>query len=102
MADCVFCENFVAEETGDGGLNGRLIGNRDICESCLAELKFCMEGIEAKRPSERTNKRNDEENEDESNVGNNGGLNETDVASDTVEDNANDENYNPASSGANI
>jgi len=92
MADCFLCENFVGEEAGDGGLKGRLIGTRDICESCLAELKFCMADIEAKRPVERTTNKSSEENIEESNV-------EEETSEDEL---SSEENYNPASAGVKV
>lgn len=53
MADCFFCGAFVGEVNGDGGCKGRTIGNRDICEQCLGELKYCIETVASKTPSER-------------------------------------------------
>ena len=89
MADCFLCEDFVGEVRGDGGVNGRKIGNKDICEQCLAELKNCLSGIEAKSPEER-----------ESNCDESDGLREADLEEENAENN--DENYNPASAGVKI
>jgi|GEM_PF-1238396 len=63
MANCVFCDDFVGEENGDGGVKGRTIGNRDICEQCLGELKFWLNGTLAKSPGMRNTplKSNDED-----------------------------------------
>ncbi len=87
MADCFLCEDFVGEVQGDGGVKGRRIGNRDICEQCLAELKHCMDGIKAKSPDDREIK------DDESD-----GLEEQ------IEENdeRNEENYDPSSSSVKI
>ena len=96
MADCFLCENFVGEGAGDGGLKGRLIGTRDICESCLAELKFCMADIEAKRPVVRTTNKSSEDNDKEN-------IEESNLEEETSEDeSSNEENYNPASAGVKI
>jgi hypothetical protein len=65
MADCFLCEDFVGDETGDGGVKGRRIGNRDICEQCLSELKYWLNNINAKSPSDRTSKEDINENETE-------------------------------------
>jgi len=56
MSDCFFCGSFVGEETHDGGCKGRTIGNRDICEQCLSELKYMLENVTAKSPSLREKK----------------------------------------------
>jgi hypothetical protein len=53
MSDCLFCGSFVGEENGDGGCKGRAIGNRDVCEQCLAELKYWLQGTLARSPSMR-------------------------------------------------
>jgi len=53
MAECLFCGDFVGERNGDGGLKGRTIGNRDICEQCLGELKNVLEQVEKKTPVDR-------------------------------------------------
>ncbi len=63
MTDCFFCGAFVGETNGDGGVKGRTIGNRDICEQCLSELKYCLETVKAKSPSEREEKLMEEEEE---------------------------------------
>ena len=53
VSDCFFCGAFVGEENGDGGCKGRTIGNRDVCEQCLAELKYWLQGTLARSPSMR-------------------------------------------------
>ena len=63
MTDCFFCGAFVGEINGDGGVKGRTIGGRDICEQCLGELKYCIETVTAKTPSEREEKLMEEEQE---------------------------------------
>jgi hypothetical protein len=63
MTDCFFCGAFVGEVNGDGGCKGRTIGNRDICEQCLSELKFCLEQVNSKSPAQR--EASDEEIESE-------------------------------------
>ena len=63
MTDCFFCGAFVGEINGDGGVKGRTIGGRDICEQCLGELKYCIETVVAKAPSEREEKLMEEEEE---------------------------------------
>lgn len=67
MTDCFFCGAYVGEVNGDGGCKGRTIGTRDICEQCLAELKYCLETVTAKAPTERISD-NDEEESIEENV----------------------------------
>lgn len=54
MSDCFFCGIFVGEENGDGGCKGRTIGNKDVCEQCLAELKHWLNGTIPRSPSMRT------------------------------------------------
>jgi hypothetical protein len=54
----------VGEVNGDGGCKGRTIGNKDICEQCLAELKYLLEGIKAKSPSTREASENDDDSEE--------------------------------------
>jgi len=49
----MFCDTFVGEDQRDGGCKGRTIGNKDICEQCLSELKYILDTVEAKSPSER-------------------------------------------------
>ncbi len=61
MSDCLFCGTFVGEENGDGGAKGRTIGNRDVCEQCLAELKYWLNGTLARSPSMREKKLEEEE-----------------------------------------
>jgi hypothetical protein len=56
MSDCLFCGTFVGEETHDGGCKGRTIGNRDVCEQCLSELKYILDLTTPKSPSLRENK----------------------------------------------
>jgi len=94
MADCFLCECFVGDENGDGGVRGRAIGNRDICEQCLAELKYCMNGIEAKSPGERTTKdiEDDEINDNE----------EKSDENEIDQELSDEENYDPSSSGVKI
>jgi hypothetical protein len=61
MSDCLFCGSFVGEVNGDGGAKGRTIGNRDVCEQCLAELKYWLNGTLARSPSMREKKLEEEE-----------------------------------------
>jgi hypothetical protein len=61
MANCMFCDTFVGEEQRDGGCKGRTIGNKDICEQCLSELKYILESVAAKSPSERVNTDDEDE-----------------------------------------
>ena len=62
MSECFFCGTFVGEVNGDGGCKGRTVGNRDICEQCLGELKHWLNGTIPRSPSMRENKlENDEE-----------------------------------------
>ena len=68
LADCFFCGAFVGEVNGDGGCKGRIIGGRDICEQCLSELKYCLETVPSKSPSEREIKSSEEEDFEEENV----------------------------------
>lgn len=63
MADCFFCGDFVGEVNGDGGLKGRTVGNKDICEQCLGELKHWLNGTLPRSPSMRE-KRVEEDDED--------------------------------------
>jgi len=63
MSDCLFCGSFVGEETHDGGCKGRTIGNRDVCEQCLSELKYWLDSTTPKSPSMRE-KKVPEDNED--------------------------------------
>lgn len=67
MTDCFFCGVFVGEVNGDGGCKGRTIGGRDVCEQCLSELKYCLESVSPKSPSEREVKLS-EENDLEENI----------------------------------
>jgi len=53
MSNCLFCDDFVGEETGDGGVKGLTIGGKDICLSCLQELKYRLSQVEAKSPIDR-------------------------------------------------
>jgi len=64
MTDCFFCGAYVGETSGDGGIKGRTIGGRDICEQCLSELKYCLESVTAKSPREREEKEIDDEQEE--------------------------------------
>jgi hypothetical protein len=92
MADCFLCESFVGDEHGDGGVKGRLIGTRDICEQCLAELKYCMGGIEAKSPYERKNKNAEDEEVNEE-------ITDENKSDQELSD---EENFDPSSSGVKI
>jgi hypothetical protein len=49
----MFCGAFVGEVNGDGGCKGRTIGGKDVCEQCLGELKYWLEGIKARSPTTR-------------------------------------------------
>ena len=51
----------MGEENGDGGAKGRTIGNRDVCEQCLAELKYWLNGTLARSPSMREKKLEEEQ-----------------------------------------
>lgn len=53
LANCFFCDDFVGEENGDGGVRGRTVGNRDICENCLSELKHWLNEITPRSPGIR-------------------------------------------------
>jgi hypothetical protein len=53
MAECMFCGDFVGERNGDGGVKGRTVGGRDVCEQCLGELKNVLEQVEKKEPVNR-------------------------------------------------
>jgi len=66
MTDCFFCGAFVGELNGDGGVKGRTIGGRDICEQCLSELKYHLESISAKSPTQRETKESDEDSSENS------------------------------------
>ncbi|MFA5931692.1 MAG: hypothetical protein WC821_05290 [archaeon] len=69
MSDCFFCGTFVGEENGDGGCKGRTIGNKDVCEQCMGELKHWLNGTIPRSPSMREQKL-DEEAIDETNESN--------------------------------
>lgn len=56
MANCFLCDDFVGEENGDGGVKGFTIGGRDICKSCLEELKYRLSQVEARSPIDREEK----------------------------------------------
>lgn len=60
MSDCFFCGTFVGEENGDGGCKGRTIGNKDVCEQCMGELKHWLNGTIPRSPSMREQKLDDE------------------------------------------
>ncbi|MFA6269519.1 MAG: hypothetical protein WC652_06900 [archaeon] len=66
MGDCVFCDDFVGEVNGDGGVKGRTVGGKDICEQCLGELKFWLNGTLAKSPGMRNTPLKADSNEDSS------------------------------------
>ncbi len=68
MANCMFCDTFVGEEQRDGGCKGRTIGNKDICEQCLSELKYVLESVTAKSPSERVGSDDDDDYDEEVDV----------------------------------
>ncbi len=53
MGNCFFCDDFVGEENGDGGVKGFTIGGREICKSCLEELKHRLNQVEARAPIDR-------------------------------------------------
>jgi hypothetical protein len=65
MADCFFCGAFVGEVNGDGGLKGRTIGNKDVCEQCLGELKHWLNATLPRSPSMRTTPLKEEDDESE-------------------------------------
>lgn len=56
MADCFFCGDYVGEVNGDGGVKGRSVGGKDICEQCLGELKHWLNGTLPRSPSMREKK----------------------------------------------
>ncbi len=69
MTDCFFCGAFVGEINGDGGVKGRTIGGRDICEQCLSELKYCLETVSAKSPTQKEeNVMDEEQNENDEEI----------------------------------
>ena len=63
MTDCFFCGAFVGEVNGDGGLKGRSVGNKDICEQCLGELKHWLNATLPRSPSMRTTPLEEEDEE---------------------------------------
>jgi len=65
MSNCVFCDDFVGEENGDGGTKGFTIGNRDVCKSCLQELKYRLDQVEARSPIDREKKEDNQEEVEE-------------------------------------
>lgn len=97
MSDCFFCGDFVGEVNGDGGVKGRTIGNKDICEQCLGELKHWLNGALPRSPGmrERPLKVDDDTyNENEEEV-----VLDAESSDDANEDHANED---PLSSGAKI
>ncbi|NMA44529.1 MAG: hypothetical protein GX950_01810 [Candidatus Diapherotrites archaeon] len=66
MGNCFLCDDFVGEENGDGGVKGFTIGEREICKSCLEELKHRLNQVEARAPIDREKQEETiEENEPE-------------------------------------
>ena len=68
MSNCLFCDDFVGEVNGDGGTKGFTIGTRDVCKSCLQELKYRLEQVIARSPIDRE-KNEDDIKEKEKNAG---------------------------------
>lgn len=64
MSDCFFCGDFVGEVNGDGGVRGRTVGNKDVCEQCLGELKHWLNGTLPRSPGMRERKLNSEDDDD--------------------------------------
>jgi hypothetical protein len=62
MGNCFLCDDFVGEENGDGGVKGFTIGGREICKSCLEELKYRLNQVEARAPIDREEKEETSEN----------------------------------------
>jgi hypothetical protein len=60
MSNCIFCDDFVGETNGDGGAKGFTIGGRDVCKSCLEELKYRLEQVKARSPIDREEKKDEE------------------------------------------
>ena len=99
MSDCFFCGDFVGDVNGDGGLKGRTVGNKDICEQCLGELKHWLNGTIPRSPSMREKKLVDEDdNTSDAEINDNGSSNEVVIDDEPVEDESGD----PFSSGAKI
>ena len=67
MANCFFCDEFVGEDVRDGGLKGRTVGNKDICEQCLGELKHWLNAALPRAPSMREKKLQSDTDEDSAN-----------------------------------
>ena len=67
MSDCFFCGTYVGEENGDGGCKGRTVGNKDICEQCLGELKHWLNATLPRSPSMREKPLEKEDDEIEEN-----------------------------------
>ncbi|HNV01396.1 MAG TPA: hypothetical protein PKK60_03135 [archaeon] len=69
MGNCFLCDDYVGEENGDGGTKGFTIGGREICKSCLEELKYRLSQVEARSPIDREEKEEQgEENNQEREV----------------------------------
>jgi hypothetical protein len=95
MADCFFCGAFVGEENGDGGVKGRTVGNKDICEQCLGELKHWLNAALPRAPSMRENKIEEKEETDYE-------VEENELEQDSEKKNEEIGEENPFSSGAKI
>ena len=103
MADCFFCGGFVGEVNGDGGLKGRSVGNKDICEQCLGELKHWLNATIPRSPSMRTTPIEDEDDEISSNEETNTNDKEnSDSNEEVILDEEVVEEGNPLSSGGKI
>ncbi|MEI7961072.1 MAG: hypothetical protein WCI04_01935 [archaeon] len=98
MSDCFFCGDFVGDENGDGGLKGRTVGNKDICEQCLGELKHWLNGTIPRSPSMREKKLVDPDDEVEESVSGDSNSDEVIIDEELVEEDDGD----PFSSGAKI
>ena len=61
----MFCEDFVGEENGDGGAQGFTVAKRAVCKACLSALKYRLNSVESKSPTEREQRIAPEDEDDE-------------------------------------